>query len=701
MTTGNSNTMKKAAGFFLIVLVALASSYLGFSNHQLQDLENRTWDWRLRFLAKRSQADNRIKLIVIDQSSIDYIAENDNHFPPWPREMYVPINEFLAQGQARAVAYDILFTEQSHYSVEDDEKFAQSMRASLPVVLAFPLRLGKGKIPEELLAKFAERQRFNEQRSRFSQHYLPNARKDYQSATLPIAPLLDAAYGFGNVSVPSDEDGVFRHIVTGQLLEDIPVLTLPFALYDAVNPHEVKTLPAFNYRGELAMRFAGPAQTYQTYPYAAILKSYLQIIDNQKPLIDPSEFRDSYVFVGMTAPGAFDYRPTPLAPAFPGVEYHANALDNLLNRNFVREATLLENILFTGIFLVLAVASALFLPSLRNQVLAVVLMTVLLISTSYYAALYGLWLQLALPLIAVMLAVGLALILQYQLEGAQVLFIKRAFRHYVSAEVIEQIISDPSVLSLGGQRRELSVFFCDIAKFSSISETLDPEKLADLLNDFLSEMTRIILSHGGTVDKYVGDAIIAFWNAPLENPEHAKAAVQAAVECQNRTEAMRSQLLEDYGHEIYLRIGIHTGIASVGNFGSRERFNYTAVGDTANLASRLEGANKILGTEILISESTFDNLKGEVECLRVATITVLGRDKPLVVYTPARNRGSSEVQLWNQMVERFEHGELEEAHSMIERLPASALKSFYQSRIGRAPTESGRTFDPVFRLLEK
>ena len=189
-----------------------------------------------------------------------------------------------------------------------------------------------------------------------------------------------------------------------------------------------------------------------------------------------------------------------------------------------------------------------------------------------------------------------ATIVNYATEGRQKAFIKHAFKQYLGAEVIEQLIADPSRLQLGGEKRDLAIFFSDIEKFSSFSEKLDPPTLTALLNDFLTDMTGIILDEGGYLDKYIGDAIVAFWNAPLAQRDYAVRACRAAIRCQRRLAERRQEFFDRTGAMIKMRVGINTGDVVVGNMGSKERFNYTVLGDAANLASRLEGANKAFGT---------------------------------------------------------------------------------------------------------
>jgi adenylate cyclase len=286
------------------------------------------------------------------------------------------------------------------------------------------------------------------------------------------------------------------------------------------------------------------------------------------------------------------------------------------------------------------------------------------------------------PLGVTVLGITGALALQYELEGRQHRFIKEAFRHYVSPSVIDQIVADPTSLALGGVRRELTIFFSDIAGFTTISEQIEAAQLSALLNRFLSEMTEVILRSGGTVDKYVGDAIVAFWNAPLEVTDHATRGVLAALACQARLGELQEEFQRNFGVSIRMRVGLHTGVVSVGNFGSRERFNYTMIGDAANLASRLEGANKYFGTDILVSAATRERVGSGVLFRKVADIQVVGKSEVTTVFEPYRAATDFSPR-YEEALELFEAGDRLRAAELFRTLPSDAVARAYLARIER------------------
>ena len=268
--------------------------------------------------------------------------------------------------------------------------------------------------------------------------------------------------------------------------------------------------------------------------------------------------------------------------------------------------------------------------------------------------------------------------------------------------MIDQIVKDPESLKLGGVRRELSIFFSDLAGFSGISEGLDAEPLTQLLNDYLGDMTTIILDADGTLDKYEGDAIMAFWNAPIEQDDHAARAVRSALRCQAKLADERESLSARAKAPMTMRIGVHTGALVVGNMGSDDRFDYTVLGDAANLASRLEGANKAFGTEILISESTWEQAKRADPSLQarpVGLITVVGRTEPVMVYEPVQSHDAKKVVAqWEQVMEHLAAGRLGNARPLLESMEDDSLRAAYLNQLEEI-AQTG--WDGIWRLSEK
>jgi adenylate cyclase len=668
-----------------------------FLSDLFSELEARSWDWRLAAIADPARVDPAIKIIMIDQRSLELMAKQEGLFWPWPRALYGDLVDLLTQAGAKGIAFDIVFFEPSQFSGEDDQQFAASIRRGVPVVLSAATRgdalADSADLPSavqsdpERLARFEAKQRgvFAQREAPFSLRApLPQARK----VDLPVVELLDAAAMLGDVSNPNDSDGVFRHAVPATSVGEVSLLSLPFALLHATGGVAQVAPQMLSGRGDLTVRFAGPSRSYRHYSFYALFQSLRAAQKGQPAPLDLAEFKDSYVLVGMDAPGLLDLRPTPLSRFFPGVEYHATVLDNALKGSFIRPVAFATNFLFLVLLAVVGTFGVLLVRSSARQALVVVATLGGGVGVAFLAAWLGFWLQLVVPVVCVVGAITVALGFKYQLEGHTSRFLRSAFQHYLSHELIARIIENPEQLALGGERRELTIFFCDIEGFTTLSERLDAQLLGQFLNKFLSEMTRIILAHQGTVDKYIGDAIVAFWNAPLPLADHAQRGVLAALACQRRLAELRAEFYAQCGVQIRLRIGLNTGFVSVGNFGSHERFNYTVLGDGANLASRLEGANKFFGSQIMISEATFRQLHGGIPCRTLGRIKVVGKAEPVQVFEPLIDPVGAELQEWEAALVELGRGAYASAAARIAALPPQKLHSLYSERI--AAVQQGR-----------
>lgn len=616
MKAGRGLLVGAAAGLAALLLLQL---------QVLRPLEWKSWDARLRLLAASGAANPDIALVLIDQASLD-VYEKEMALPwPWPRQMYSALLRFLKAGGARAVAFDLVFSEGSYFGVEDDADMARTMAESGNVYLSYFLSEkdgASGQAESEGLGRFALTE----------QDVPPRAVHPLAAAALPVDALLAAAAGAGNVRFLPDGDQIFRRVplafeVGGRILP-----SLPFAISRGLGSGpDLKDVP-LDRSGQLIVRFHGPTGTYETYSIGALINSQARIEAGSEPQVDPSAFAGKVVLVGAGAPGLLDLRPTPFAAVTPGVELHATVLDNLLRRDFAREAGTIPVAAFV---LALALATALGVSFARKVWAQAVVFGVAAAVPAGAAALAfrtGVWLDFVAPELAVLLGFLGAALLNYSVEGRRRRFLKGAFRHYLSPDVIERVLVDPSLLRLGGERREITSFFSDVAGFTSVAEGLEPEALVALLNDYLTEMTDIILAEGGTLDKYVGDAIVAFWNAPLDQPDHALRAGRAALRCRARLDALGPVFRERYGRPVAMRIGVNSGPAVVGNMGSGRRFDYTAMGDTVNLASRLEGACKHYGVGLLVGEETYRRLGGELAGREVDIIRVVGKARPVRVY---------------------------------------------------------------------
>jgi adenylate cyclase len=399
----------------------------------------------------------------------------------------------------------------------------------------------------------------------------------------------------------------------------------------------------------MLVNYHGPARTYP----------YVSFADAAEKKFAAGTFKDKIVLVGASATGIADLRATPFgAIDFPGVEIHANLIDNILNQKFLMHAApqVLTDLGFIFLFgLPLGMWLAIVQPRRMAFGLALLIPFGVIV---YWAFLHGWWLNFVIPsLFTLVPNVSLVALYRVLIEEQEKRKVRGAFQQYVSPEVIRRVLSDPG--SVTPRKTEITVLFSDVRGFTTISEALDAQDLARLLNGYLTEMTRIIFKHQGTLDKYIGDAVMAIWGAPFTEPKHGERCCRAALNMVARLAELQEKWVADGLPAMEIGVGINTGIASVGTMGSALRFGYTAMGDNVNLASRLEGLNKEYGTTILISESTRKDVTDERMVIReIDFIRVKGKTQPVTIFEilsdqAAGNDGKSLVELFGRGREAY------------------------------------------------
>jgi len=532
----------------------------------------------------------------------------------------------------------------------------------------------------------------------------------------PVPEIAAGAAATGHVTGEPDADGVFRRVALFCRFDGTAIPSLGLAAWLV---HRAEPAPVTAAGGQLRMgdqvvpldrhgcailRFKGRGGLPEAVSAAAVIQSELRLREGETPSLPPETFKDSYVFVGCGAPGLLDLRPIPINPKCPGAVLHTTFVDNLLTDSFITETPTLVVIL--GVMAIaLTAALALTYGGRWRQAgpLATVWLTAPL-GIGFAAYTQGQWWPVVAHETAAALGLVGALVANYWAEGRQKAFLKQAFRHYLSGDVIEKILRDPKHLELGGEKRELTIMFTDLAGFSTFSEKLGPVELTALLNDYLSEMTDIILDEGGTLDKYEGDAIIAFWNAPLEQADHAVRACRAALRCQRRLAELRPGFQQRTGATLRMRVGLNTGEVVVGNMGSRKRFNYTILGDAANLASRLEGANKAFGTEMMVSGSTWQQVSAHFRARKLADLRVVGRKTAVPVYELTGFAADPAPASWETFAAGLAHfgaGKFTEAKQVFEQLPDDPAAQRYAQRCAQYCDHPPACWDGVWGLTEK
>ncbi|MDR0827755.1 MAG: adenylate/guanylate cyclase domain-containing protein [Desulfovibrio sp.] len=697
------------SAFFLTFLAQAAGLF--------RSLEAYSWDVRAQLLARPSSSTDLIRVIELDQNSLDWGEKENGLRWPWPREVYSVILDFCRRAEAATVSFDVLFSEPSVYGVEDDLALARAGRDFGRLVLSFVLGSESGTDtawPKDVLDFSSPAQ--------VTWRVPPTAFPTVPRASFPTPDVQAGAAALGTVSQNPDPDGIFRALRPLAFFADQPAPALFLAAYALHKPgtaitHEPGKLlvqPAgelpvtipMDADGRAVLNFRGKAGTHQNYSAAAVIQSELRIQEGKDPVLSPQSLRGKHVFLGLTAPALLDLRPAPTDGAFSGVELHATALDNLLANDFFRPVPgWFSSLLSVSLCLAVALL-ALRMTTLRQLGLVspILLSLPAFFAWGAYRVLY--WLPFVPLFTSVFLSLSFSVMLAYTTEGRQRRFLKNAFSQYLSPEVINQIIKDPGQLKLGGERRVISIYFSDLAGFSSLSETLSPEELTRLLNEYLSAMSDIILQEGGTIDKYEGDAIIAFWNAPHSQEDHAERALRAAVRCQETLTAMQPYFQKLGGRELTMRIGLNTGSAVVGNMGSHSRFDYTMLGDAVNLASRLEGANKEFGTRTMVSQATFEAAGGAFAGRDLGLIQVVGRKEPTRVFEPMRHEEAAKraeaLHIFALALKAFQSGRIGEAEELFARITAVDPPAVAYLKIcDTLPTPLSSDWTGVWRLTGK
>jgi adenylate cyclase len=685
------------------ILVGLAAVVAAFGLDSLslfRGLEGKTWDARMRLFADPSRADKDVVLVLVDQYSLDVYRKEQSLSWPWPREIYGYLVRYLKAGGAAACFFDIALTEDSVRGVADDEAFARDAAAAGNVFVPIALSREEKESDEAAIAHL----------KRFSLGSSAPARspETFRSVTTPLDIYLRAAKVAANVQVNPDDDGIYRRMPLSYAFRDMVLPSVPLALAGAASARPLPEAVPTDRSGNMIIRFWGPTGTYRSYPIVALLNSMAQIQEGKPPQVPPGDFAGKIVLVGLSAVGLYDLKSSPLSAVIPGAEIQAAALDTLLQRRYFAPAS---PVLLFALALVLAVGAGVAISRLRKMgiiagAFVVFLALPALAAGAAFAA--GSWLEFVVPEVAVLLSLIGASVLNYSIEGKERRFIKGVFSHYLSPAVIERLIADPAMLRLGGEERRITSFFSDVAGFTSISERLKPQELVGLLNAYLSEMTDIILDSGGTLDKYEGDAIIAFWNAPLDVPDHALRACRAALACRRRLHEIRPDLEKRYGHGLRMRIGLNTGPAVVGNMGSGRRFDYTAMGDTINLAARLESAGKQYRVSILAGEATIAQAGEAILAREADLIRVVGKDKPVRIFELLGEREAAtaedrtSLRAYLEALALYRSRDWDRALAAFAALGRDPLAEFYRDRC-RAFAENPppADWDGVFDLKSK
>ncbi|MBI2354997.1 MAG: adenylate/guanylate cyclase domain-containing protein [Deltaproteobacteria bacterium] len=641
--------MNKRLVFALFGVIAAFCTFMLYkqANPTLQQLDFRMKDARFRIRGP-VKPDKDVVVVAIDHKSIKEIGRW-----PWSREVTGQLIENLGLYYGtRVTALDIVFSEPQNQAA--DAALAASVKKAGNAVMGYFFREEQSVPQPESLAQL-ENAKLKLVRVADGVQNIPI--QEFPSLDLNIPSVGAGALDFGFFNARPDADGLYRRSIllllyNGDIYPSLAMKALRHYLGSEimldVKQWGVDSMQIGQLRvparedGTMALNFYGPTGSFTTVSAADVINRRL-----------PKEsLKGRIAFVGATEIGIYDLRPTPFDATLPGIEIHATMAANALERRFL---------LYDGVTQQYEMACIIILPILLGCLLAFAPGTfaglgVLAVVTAGFGAFnYAMFASAFRDMTLIYPFLGIALTylgseawrnLVVERKGRH---LKKAFSSYVSPDLVKQIEKDPDKLVLGGEQRELTILFSDIRGFTTVSESLTPPELVKLLNEYLSPMTRIVLEERGTLDKFIGDAVMALFNAPLDVPEHASHACSAAVRMMEKLKDLNEGFAARGMNTLDIGVGINTGPAVVGNMGADIRFDYTAIGDSVNLASRLEGLNKYYASHILVSEDTRSQVSdGRFTFREVDRVRVKGKHQPIVMY---------ELMIANmEILPRFEEG---------------------------------------------
>ncbi len=662
--------------FTVSVLISLVSLYIySLDLTFFKLLEFKAYDFKMSLRGIRPVSD-QVVIVAIDEHSL----QREGRWP-WPRTRLAKLVDKLTESGAAVIGLDLLFPEKDIYvpfdevmseiekkdlagmnrkqlkswlkqASDSDAKLAAAMRRSERSVLGYfsypTIELAEGSAEVmgprefELLESSQYLAQFDNKSSKLDFLH------PMVAVGLSLPALMDAANSAGYFSFIPDRDGILRRIPMVQVYKEalfppfslqmlkeatrlnISVRVLPDHVAEILLGEDI-TIPVVTEKGEYLVNYYGPEQTF-THLSAS------EVIDGT---VEPGLLKNKTVLVGATAIALPDRHSIPYGPLYPGVEVHATIIENILNQDFLQHPPwirMLSMMVILGAGLLLGLAS-LYFKAVGTAVFLGVGVGGYLVADYVLFTQQGLWVHTVYPVFSQVLVYFGITLYRFTFEEREKRFIKGAFSQYLAPTVVDRLVENPKLLKLGGERKVLTAFFSDVAGFSTIAEKLEAEELVDLLNVYLTDMTDIILKYEGTVDKFEGDAIIAFFGAPIEFEDHATRTCFAALDMQKRLAELRENWKKEDRPELFMRIGINTGQMVVGNMGSTSRMDYTMMGDSVNLAARLEGVNKQYQTYTMISEFTFELSKNDIEARELDSIRVVGKQEPIKIYEVLGRKG--------------------------------------------------------------
>ena len=656
----------------LVSVLLVTLLYYG-QNPFLEGFEARTYDLRFKSLRGPIPPNPDIAIIAIDDKSIAELGRF-----PWSRQSYVRLLERLETAKPKALLFDVFFPEAE--SAEVDQALADALRRAGNVVLATTFEFDR---------------QFNVTGG---------------TGSLPL--LEQAAAGVAHINLIPEDDGVNRRNLL-QISADgkaVPSLGLMAAML-TLGEKEFSTAPfhvelgrrsiPVGRDGAMWINYTGAPGAYPRYSFADVLNGR----------VDPAKLRGKTVFLGATALGIYDMRVTPFHANVPGVEVHATVADDILSERYVRR-TGLQALFDLAMIALVGLLSFWLTARLRLQTAigAVVALAGAYVALSYWLFLQGQWVSMVYPPLVALVALLVGGGFRYMVLERSARQMRAMFSSYLSNKLVSQLEKNPGAARIGGDNREVTVMFTDIKGFTAFSERHKPQVVVARLNEYLAAMVQLIQQHDGTVDKFMGDGILAYWGAPLSQPDHARRAVACALAMKQRMDELTQQWQRQGLEPFVIRAGIQTGDVVAGNIGSRgQKMEYTVIGDTVNQASRLEGMAKYFGVDFVVGDATYLKTCDSFRYRRLDRVRVAGKDIPVAIHElrgPVQPGEDRLETLFTAALAQFRQQQWAQAEqaftAILAEYPNDTPSRLYLERCARfQASPAGADWDGVFTRQDK
>lgn len=630
--------------FIFLVIFALASNFLQLKSYNIMS----------KLTVNNKIASDKVLLVVIDDKSLHEIGRW-----PWKREYYLEIFDYFENyTDAKLMGYDGLIMAPDLEHPQSDKKFFNSIGkfSKLVAGVAFSYNAFGKEIDDEYYNNLLKTKSALKIIDKRSKKY--KEQSNFKSFTVLQKEYFKNIQSLGTVNMPEDVDGYARKAeqITNYNGTFFPSLAFNmYSKYSGINEFLLTDKYIYGFCEKYSLKIPAESKngtisnyisyyksqdgiySHKKYSASDVIKSYRAIKKGEKPILNAEEFSNKVIFIGANAQAQAlaDIKRTPISEAFSGLDIQATNFDNLIQNNFFKTLNPLYNFLICVFVFVI-----IFVIVSTTPIVTALLSSVCIMFAYLFFAMFMYYNKIALSLILpemfVIVAIACAYSYRYLIEGNKKEKFQKAMGKYLSREVMQNVVENIDNIKLGGKRADITVLFADIRNFTSISENMDASSVTAILNEYFSALVPIIEEYGGVLNKFMGDAVLAIFGEPKKDENHALVAVKCASKMLKKVKHLQDKWLDEGKPKIEIGIGISSGEAFIGNVGSKDRLEYTVIGDTVNTASRIENYNKVYKTNFLISEETYKRVKNNVDVITINNVMIRGKASKMTIYEVIR-----------------------------------------------------------------